>query len=276
MNMRDFLYETFTSDVESLIDFEKRIEDIKKEFSKPAHWEDKNMNFAFFYRGDRFCMQTQCHLFRKRLIKEEAALFGEWQNSCNLKSIGECDGENCGDFMCLTRMQHYNSNTRLLDFTEDPRVALRFACGREGENCRKKVTVYCAQQIDFTKDDNTAKYGKAFMSLVKSNKPPLEHEEILSQDWFVKVDKSFGRIKRQEGLFMFMGNHKHPDINHRYIKDKKIPHELSETTGRGKIYPGFTGVLKISPNAIESIRAELENNNKYKMNYLMDINKEGL
>ena len=64
-------------------------------------------------------------------------------------------------------MQHYKGNTRLLDFTRDPLVALRFACGEDGDNCRKKVTVYVAESIDLSDGKNNK--GQELMKLVKSD-----------------------------------------------------------------------------------------------------------
>lgn len=276
MDMRIFASDVFGSDVESIEDFLICIEKIKKEFSNKENCEGKRLNFQFFYRGDRFCMPTQSNLFRHKLLSKEHQLFEEWQENCDARKEGKCKGNYCGKLMCLAQMQHYKANTRLLDFTEDPLVALRFACGREGENCRKKVTVYCTEQIDLRQNseekDNIIE--DTMIGLVTSQFPPAVGKDILSKDIFIRVDQDFGRIVRQKGLFLFMGNHYHDDEKKsRYIQEKKIAHELSSTSGRGKLYPGYVGVLTIAKSAVEQIRAELEENEKYaeyKMKYLMD------
>lgn len=276
MNMKKFARKYFESDVESVSDFLHRIKQIENAFRNKENCKNKNINFQFFYRGDRFCMPTQSNLFRYKLLSKEHQLFEEWQKNCDSRKEGKCEGNYCGKLMCLAQMQHYKANTRLLDFTEDPLVALRFACGREGDNCRKKVTVYCTDQIDMTQnskpEDNIIE--DTMMSLVTSQCPPTEGKDILSKDTFIRVDQAFGRIKRQKGLFLFMGNHYHGDEKEsRYIQEEKIPHELSSTSGRGKLYPGYVGVLTIAKSAVEQIRAELEEDEKYaeyKMKYLMD------
>ena len=275
MDMKTFAREVFDSDVESIEDFKARIKRIETEFKNEKNCKDKTINFYFFYRGDRECMPTQSNLFRRKLLLEEKQLFAKWRNECTAKKAGKCAGDYCGKLMCLAQMQHYEANTRLLDFTTDPLVALRFACGRDGENCRKKVTIYCTGQIDLTQScQQNNEIEAAMMQLVTSDIPPADMGAILSQDIFIKVHQSFGRIARQKGLFLFMGNHYHGDYNSKYIKDKKIAHELSSTEGRGKLYPGYVGVLNIAASAVEKIRDELEKVEAYQMDYLMDKKTE--
>lgn len=269
--MRQFVRDVFSSDVESINDFKVRIEKIEKEFSKKQNCANKRNNFNFFYRGDRYCTPTQCKLFREKLLRDEHRLFEEWQHNCEARELGKCKETRCGGLMCLAYMQHYKGNTRLLDFSTDPFVALRFACGEQGRNCRKKVTVYCTNQIDFTVASLiNSETEKALMGLVTSKEPPSFGGNVLAQDLFIRVDHSFPRIERQKGLFLFMGNHYHGDVDSQYVQQEKIPHELTPTTGRGKLYPGYVGVLTIAPSAIEGIRNALENQDCYKMKTLMD------
>ena len=276
MDMRIFAREVFVSDVENLSDFNERIRRIETAFRNEQNCKDKTVNFQFFYRGDRACMSTQSNLFRYKLLSKEKRLFEKWQKGCAAKAAGKCAGDYCGKVMCLAQMQHYEANTRLLDFSTDPFVALRFACGRVGENCRKKVTIYCTDQIDLTQScPRNNEIEAAMMQLVTSDAPPADQDAILSQDIFIKVDRSFGRIDRQKGLFLFMGNHYHGDYNSKYIRNKKIAHELSSTEGRGKLYPGYVGVLHIAASAVEKIRNDLEEIEIYKMDYLMDKKREG-
>ena len=164
--MKTFVRDVFSSDVESIDDFKARIHKINDTFSNKQNCQNKSKNFEFYYRGDRFCMPTQSNLFRQKLLSEEHTRFAEWQKDCDSKKLGICKGVQCGSLMCLVHMQHYKGNTRLLDFTTDPYVALRFACGNEGENCRKKVTVFCTQEIDLTKMDD--EWERTLISLVNS------------------------------------------------------------------------------------------------------------
>ncbi|MPN14815.1 hypothetical protein SDC9_162144 [bioreactor metagenome] len=171
-------------------------------------------------------------------------------------------------------MQHYLGNTRLLDFTKDPKVALRFACGSEGDNCRKKVTLYNTSYIK-SDDLEQKEVLDTFISLIESDKkiPKLYGSQLkyLKKDYFVEVPLDFPRIKRQDGLFLLMGNFTTADLINREPKDhkEKVKHELSPTVGRGDEYEGYVGVLSVSPHSVAQIRNELEQTVSYQMDYLM-------
>lgn len=243
--------------IKSLEEFKERIVDIKKNL--------KSSNLEIYYRGDKYDTPTQCNLFRKHLIKQEDINFSKWVNNCSAKNI--CNCKNCESLMCLAYMQHYKGNTRLLDFTSDPLVALRFACGKDGENCKKKVTFYSTEVIDLTQNSNPS-FADKLMDLVKSNYDSPPKCNALCNDYFIKVDQSFPRIQSQKGLFLFMGNKDSIYSTHKQYPTK-VEHELSNKFGRGKNVKGQFGVITIHPKAVEKIRNELENIEEYKMDYLM-------
>lgn len=265
MNMSGIekLNRVFSEDVVCLKDFNKRIAKIEKVISK-----NKKPKFKYFYRGDKFCTPVQSKVFRYGNLKNENTMFQKWQDQCYAREIGVCNCEHKGSLHCLAYMQHYKEcGTRLLDFTRDPLVALRFACGKEGEDCRKKVTIYVTESI---KIDEELEIEESLMKLVCSDyeiscKDMNEH---MGKDYFIEVDETFPRIKHQKGLFLFMGNRKdtlETDSNYDY----KVKHELSYN-GRGKEYKGYVGVLNISPCAVKRIREELDSLKKYQMDYLMN------
>lgn len=269
MNMSGIekLNRVFREDVVSLEDFKKRIAKIKKLLP-----QNENSEFKYFYRGDKFCTPVQSKVFRYGNLKNENIMFQKWQEQCYAKEIKVCNCKHKGSLCCLAYMQHYNEcGTRLLDFTRDPLVALRFACGKEGEDCRKKVTIYVTESI---KIDEKPGIGKSLMKLVCSDYEMNcgDKNEHIGKDYFIEVDKTFPRIEQQDGLFLFMGNRKDtvetdPEYKH------KVEHELSYN-GRGKEYKGYVGVLNISPSAVKGIREELESDEKYKMDYLMSEQQE--
>lgn len=269
MNMSGIekLNRVFSEDVVCLKDFNKRIAEIEKVISK-----NKKPEFKYFYRGDKFCTPVQSKVFRCDNLKNENTMFQGWQEQCYAREIGVCNCEYKGSLHCLAYMQHYNERgTRLLDFTRDPLVALRFACGNEGEDCRKKVTIYVTESI---KTDGKSEIEESLMKLVRSDYEIScgDRNEHIGKDYFIEVDKTFPRIEQQDGLFLFMGNRKDTfETNPKY--KHKVKHELSYN-GRGEEYKGYVGVLNISPSAVKGIREELESDEKYKMDYLMSEQQE--
>ena len=276
MDIRKFLCDIFDRDVISLSDYETRIVKLNNFFESHC-----NRSFQAFYRGDRFCTPTQSKLFRNDLLCSENIEFEKY-------SLATRDSFQ-SDFEKLAYMQHYQGQTRLLDFSKDPFVALRFACGTEDDNCRKKVTFYHTNYID---DPTSSEEIRVLMQLVKSPvifsiaeiKKQLQTQgydindkiivEILSKDYFVDANIDDLRMERQEGVFLFMGNIDNYQFNSRQQGrnrkcESKVIHELSPTFGRGKIYPGYVGVFNIAAEAVPRIRKELENTEEYNMKWLM-------
>lgn len=267
MNLSEFC-KCLSNEINGLDDYEKRIKCINNFLSQKS--EFKTGKYKYFYRGDKYCVPTQSKLFRNNQLESENKMFEEWQNHCCAECLNICNCEDKGSLKCLAYMQHYKGNTRLLDFTRDPLVALRFACGEDGDNCRKKVTVYVAESIDLSDGKNNK--GQELMKLVKSDFRLDPDTRKITEDYFIEVGEDFPRIENQKGLFMFMGN-RNSVSDENLLYSEKIKHELSPTHGRGKSYKGMVGVLNISPYAVEKIRRELEMKPNYKMAFLMDNEK---
>lgn len=272
MNIRIDLPKIFETDVESKEDFEKRIQEIRGFFINKS--KGKGKDWKTFYRGDRYCTQTQSKLFRYGELADEADIFKNWKETN--RTICEKYPD---EFMQLAYMQHEKGNTRLLDFTEDPLVALRFACGDEDEKekCRKKVTIYMTTCIDYDPQNpkpEEAEVIKSYMRLVKSGLDLnyIENDkEAWMHDTFVRVPKCFPRIRQQAGLFLIMGNFTTSELiegKPQTHPEKKI-HELSPTIGRGENYVGYVGVLGIKADKVDDIRGELEDDERYQIEYLM-------
>lgn len=272
MNMSGIekLNRVFREDVVSLDDFKKRIAEIKKLLP-----QNENSEFKYFYRGDKFCTPVQSKLFRYGNMKYENIMFQRWQEQCYARKIGVCNCKHKRSLSCLAYMQHYDDcGTRLLDFTRKPLVALRFACGKEGEDCRKKVTIYVTESIKIDEKPEIPEIEESLIELVCSDYEIScgDKNEHIGKDHFIEVDADFPRIKQQDGLFLFMGNRKDTfETNPKY--KHKVKHELSYN-GRGEEYKGYVGVLNISPSAVKGIREELESDEKYKMDYLMSEQQE--
>ena len=271
----DKLEEVFQDDIDSIEKYIHCINKIKKILNKQP--EVKRNQWKFCYRGDRADSNVQCTLFKNGFLETENSMFQFWQDNCGIRNQGVCSCKHKGSLLCLAYMQHYcRWGTRLLDFSSDPLVALRFACGKDGQNEEKKVTMYITDFISaeeyHTKEDH-------FLQLVNSDLWIAEANRDIYEDTFIEIEKpSFEeqadtRIERQKGIFLFMGNRKSvEETNPRH--DRKVAHKLSASVGRGKGYDGYVGVLKIAASKVEKIRDELDSTCKYNIHYLMNDKEE--
>lgn len=276
MSLNGKLPTIFAEDVISVSDYLCRVKKVRNFCKKNS----REHSFHFFYRGDCFCAKTQSNLFRYGNLNNEAASFEMWK-----KEHWEICKKYPNEFEQLAYMQHHQGNTRLLDFTEDPLVALRFACGRIGENCRKKVTIYNTDLVQYNGRDEDERI-QSYLRLIKSRSLKEQYEKTWNKDLFVKMGENFPRIKRQKGLFLLMGNFTTAELMGENIKEegdggddkghkRKVKHELSATKGRGDNYDGYVGILGIAADCVGRIRDELEQETSYRMDYLMANEIEG-
>ena len=268
MNLRkkDELKEVLKEPIESVQDYKERIKIIEKFFNR-----QNNTNFKTFYRGDRKDSEVTAKLFKDNNIEQEKCCFEQWQKNCKDNDKKYCNCQN--EIMCLAAMQHEEkTQTRLLDFTKDPLVALRFACGRENSNAEKKVTFFYTNYLN---ENETFEKSQWFMKLVKCDDLSgfsKDERNFLKEDYFIEVPLEFEKIKRQKGCFLFMGNTK--EINKRKFFAKKVGHSLCPHIGRGRQYEGYVGELTIASEYVENIRNELDKNSKYNSDYLFCKEKQ--
>ena len=258
MKFPEMVSNAFDGECTSLEDFQRRISEIRSFIRN-----QKESQFHIFLRGDAKETKVTCKLFQNGPSKYnglscEADNFALWSKNCNCKYRNSIH--------CLMCMQHYDGNTRLLDFTKDPLVALRFACGREGDNRDKKVTVFFTDYlIETDACEKTKSIFPAFMKLVES--PYMlslsqKERELICKDYFLEPSLDFPRIQRQKGCFLMMGNTDDGE-------GKKTSHLISPTNGRGRLYDGYVGVINIAGTAVSNMRNELEAIDEYRMTYLM-------
>lgn len=180
----------------------------------------------------------------------------------------------------LSKIQHYGSATRILDFSINPLVSLFFAC--YGDNSKKETdgVVILYRTTHTTEDDIGVKSlaflatydgivdEKFFNSLRDYLGKNYSDEYLLSaiqKSYFVIPNITNERLYRQNGVFLIFGQ-----------KDKgeKIGSCLDDNFGRGEEYPGYIGYITIPSEAKARILSELENE-KITKDYLMpDIETE--
>ncbi|MDR1005758.1 MAG: FRG domain-containing protein [Bacteroidales bacterium] len=184
------------------------------------------------------------HLFFKNAIKEHPNLF------CDDKTTLEK----------LVRMQHYGIPTRLLDITQNPLVALYFACCDKDNKKDGEVVVFSkmSRQIKFydsdavsilsnlcklagkskdfdtklkTKDFNNQNNIGKLLHAIKEEKPYFVNiidPKDMKSCFFVYAKKNNDRIKAQNGLFIIYGidSDINKDIFNRLVIDKDSKKEI--------------------------------------------------
>lgn len=178
-------------------------------------------NHIVFFRGHSDeSWNAEPSIYRDGLIEKEHIIFRE-----TISSIPEEFISSGNTFQKLVKMQHYGLPTRLLDITENPLIALYFAClgnpDKDGEILVYKVP---RNEIKYFDSDtvsilsNIAKMKNDF-SIQDMDKDWLLHEirqekrgflpninlDDLSKVLFVKPLLDNQRIIRQDGSFILFG-----------------------------------------------------------------------
>ena len=176
----------------------------------------------FFYRGqaDEKSWRVNPSVFRENQLGSEHMLISE----AIRRSPGEL-ANGLTKFERLTKLQHYELPTRLLDVTENPLIALYFACSQENE-VDGAVFAACTYPIYADSlevqilshiahiDTNGMTLKMLWESLKKDgldipgaeNVPDIDtYINIIKHNYFVKSNLDNLRIKQQSGAFLLSG-----------------------------------------------------------------------
>ncbi|URZ10968.1 FRG domain-containing protein [Clostridium felsineum] len=210
----------------------ENVEKYVKEILRISKNLDKD-KFSLFYRGHaNMRWKLVPSIYRNQWIKKEDILFREML----IRNTDEF--RNCkSTFEKLTKMQHYELPTRLLDITTNPLVALYFACSSE-EDKEAEIHIFKINNNDISYYDsdkvsvisNLAKVNfelnlktlstgvrdefnkeeevKKLVAQIKDEKPYFENNidpKDLSKTIFVKPKLDNKRIIRQNGAFILFG-----------------------------------------------------------------------
>ena len=207
--------------IESAYDFFKIAQKIKEERGHVSQVE--------FYRGHSNKMWKLLPSIDREnsLLNFEEKLINEF-----MRRRPEEFSEDEGMFNILAKMQHYGLHTRLLDITENPAVALYFACSSEYEH-DGEIFIF-QRSLDEVEDNEVANIILNFYirfedengrynlddyykyALSKYNKRNVEkalYYLINGYSCFARPRLIAERIKRQLGAFMIIANEVCPKVN---------------------------------------------------------------
>lgn len=140
----------------------------------------------------------------------------------------------------LSRMQHFGIPTRLLDITENPYIALYFACESNFEDSGE-VRIYSAEEKMKIKNYDDIELNKTLGNCLKSK------SDVSKENFILRGKYSNRRIRNQKGLFVFCGDISESssveDLEYKYENKNKC---LKKT------------VFVVNGNEKESILKELE------------------
>lgn len=171
---------------------------------------------SVFFRGHaNKSWELKPSVFRDDYLKHESEMMQRAYNQYPYIFIN-CENDALGK---LVIMQHYRLRTRLLDITENPLVALYFACQEAKENEKKDGCVYYTNHkvelnhrnakilvclAEKTNDSDFASLRKTAeeANLLKTSFPDDNFWEIISNDQIFFPVYNTPRIAAQSGAFI--------------------------------------------------------------------------
>lgn len=254
-------------EIQSIADYKMVVEQIQEKMLESAKHSNYNIdNMRFFYRGD----SNDAPLCPK-IFRNNSCLSSEGSRFRKKFKLNKNVNENELHFLC--RLQHEYDCTRLLDFSTDPLVALRFACGHDNENYDKRITMIYTDHIKENNQEYLDDEVATLLKMVKSDELcdfDEKEKRQLSKDYFIVLTNllhDVERCKRQKGAFLFPGNFS--NINTPVCYEKKVAHRLSRSIGRGKDYIGYIVNIPIDKKYVEQLRNELDKTENYSIKHLL-------
>lgn len=183
----------------------------------------KERHISFFRGQSSFNWALQPSLFRsKKLIDNEHIMIAEM---IRLFPSFLADSKRID---ILTKLQHYGLPTRLLDLTENPLIALFFACAGEEKTEDGRIFYFnpLEKDVKYTNSDTVAilanlskidsSFGTntlkeemgRFLWFIQEEKPNFTDyldENAINQCCFVKTHLNNDRIRNQGGAFIIFG-----------------------------------------------------------------------
>lgn len=268
--------EVFREEANNLQEYRQRIEKFH-EIAKPSSMTKiPDSTLQTFYRGhmdkDYKCMPS---VFRDKHLDREAYIYKKCVESFPFEFY-KMDER----FDQLSKIQHYGSATRILDFTVNPLVALYFACAnsnnrkekdeKDGEVILYRTTHTVESDIGVKSLAFLATYNgiidndffDALRGHIGQNYSNDYLLSTLQKSYFVIPNITNERLYRQNGAFLIFGQ---------VGKGKKTISCLDDNFGRGIDYPGYIGYITIPAKQKKNILDELEHMNITKKYLMPDI-----
>lgn len=260
----------------SILD-DSKIGDIKTYIERIGQLNlDVPSDYIYFFRGhsDSVAYKIEPSIFREESwIKNENKMFREIIIKCPNDFT-----QSMSTFEKLVKMQHYSLPTRLLDITENPLVALYFACkstpNEDGEviifkipkseikyygsdtvsvvaNIAKRPESFTISKIKSLKiqEFNQNNEIKLLLHEIKEEKPYFESKinpEHLNSVICVKPKLNNPRVIRQDGAFLLFGMNdlktKKPDIPNKYLLTGNSIKIIINKNGKAKLMKQLSSI----------------------------------
>ncbi|WP_256011803.1 FRG domain-containing protein [Desertivirga xinjiangensis] len=226
---------------------EHRITNLK-EYENTILEIQKNGDQMWFrgHSSANFRLEPSLHRLKKRirplteklrdfkLTRGDVVMPNEWALRNEFKHLYELTypDKHLGDMECLYLMQHYGINTRLLDFSRDPKVALFFALSERpikyppDKACNEMpvmdydladydAAVYCINPLTINEEahglDEIIEIDKSWRPFLEKMYSPLA----------IKTSFDDRRITAQKGVFILFGSHS-VDLESIYWQEQHI------------------------------------------------------
>ncbi len=164
------------------------------QFNKSIKFE-KDSDFYYLFRGQKDDLPLYSRLYRKVIKYQRVDEIYEIEKSLlnRFKEYIGNSGNNAhplDDWDCLTISQHYDLSTRLLDWSENPFIALWFAFSSDKENGDDRVVwqmqAHKSLIVNYSVD---SPFNQRFIKIFK---PRLVDIRVYAQDsWFSVQDIQF-------------------------------------------------------------------------------------
>ena len=261
--------DTYDGVIESVSGFVEQVSELNEE---AIHKLKPSVSSMTFYRGQANSeWSLSPKLYREDLFKKESVLISEFMRRAPESFAG------MSHFDTLVKMQHYGLPTRMLDTTQNPLVALFFACYDDPEKERDGALYIFPSLPVFRPESDPIRIIMKYIfdySGISINKNKFKRDLDSEYDLSISAESVISRltvprhavlpsmnnerISRQHGSFILFGMNGENEENEKYENQKKEKTRFSPVSPKNpKELCHKTKVFKVNSDFKPSILREL-------------------